>query len=483
VNGSLPDASAPSARCRPAPTMRTSPTAAGRPRAGDPPPAGVGWTTCASPTRPVSEDAPPAPDLRPALPEPDRERPPVAPPVPVGGPAGPPAVGEPPVPYTVPPPFVLPPLPVDSTEIGAFAPTGALRLSTGARPAPPTCRPPDEPPIVGVPSDPPPAEGDCTPLVPPEPAALPPLLGEATLTGAFAVTGADADVCGAPLAGPTCAVPVESPVDCPPVLLATAGAGDPLVAPEPAALPPLFGEATLTGASRVVGAVAAVAGETPRSVTCAAPVEPCTDRSPEPPPDALDAVVAPLSPVRVALPPLCGEATLTGALPVAGADAAVSGEALTAPTCAEPVESPVDCPPPPVLDDEAALAPPPPELDALPPLCAEATLTGALTVAGADAAVAGEALTAPTCAEPVESPVDCPPALDDDAGAALAPPALDDDAGAPLAPPPPDDAALPPLFGEATLTGALTVAGADAAVCGAALAAPTWAAAVDWVTS
>jgi hypothetical protein len=54
----------------------------------------------------------------------------------------PPALKPPP-----PPPAALPPLSVDSSEIGALAVTGACRDSTGARSAPPTCSPPDEPPI------------------------------------------------------------------------------------------------------------------------------------------------------------------------------------------------------------------------------------------------------------------------------------------------------------------------------------------------
>jgi hypothetical protein len=103
-----------------------------------------------------------------------------------------------------------------------------------------------------------------------------------------------------------------------------------------------LGEAIVIGALAVTGAATATSGETLVERTCAAPTEPRTRWSPDelrpeageslPPADA-DA-----PPLRVALPPLFGDATVTGALTVAGAEAAAAGEASAFPTWAEATE-------------------------------------------------------------------------------------------------------------------------------------------------
>ena len=126
----------------------------------------------------------------------------------------------------------------------------------------------------------------------------------------------------------------------------------------------------------------------------------------EPPPSPPEAE-AEVSPERPASPPLFGEATVTGALAVAGASAAAPAEPSAAPTCADPDEPAVSWVPEP--------AEPPPELEAdvspawlaSPPLFGEATVTGAFTVAGAVAATFASGATEPTCAAPVEPVTSC----------------------------------------------------------------------------
>jgi hypothetical protein len=106
-------------------------------------------------------------------------------------------------------------------------------------------------------------------------------------------------------------------------------------------LPPLFGEATVTGALAVVGASAEAPADPSAAPTCpeAAELEvswPALDPAELPPPD----VVAEVSPDWLASPPLLGEATVTGALTVAGALAATLASGSADPTCAAP-EDPV----------------------------------------------------------------------------------------------------------------------------------------------
>ena len=122
-----------------------------------------------------------------------------------------------------------------------------------------------------------------------------------------------------------------------------------------AASPPLSGERTVIGALAVTGASAAALGETPTEPTWAPPDEPVVSWSPvvvvpspveaeaPPPPDCEASPPEPESsssapPGCEALPPLFGEATVTGALVVTGASAAALGEVPTLLTWAAPDE-------------------------------------------------------------------------------------------------------------------------------------------------
>jgi hypothetical protein len=110
-----------------------------------------------------------------------------------------------------------------------------------------------------------------------------------------------------------------------------------------------------------------------------------------------------VSPDRVASPPLLGEATVTGALAVAGAFAAALVLPSAEPTWAEAdeplvswVPAPAESLPP---EDEAFVSP---DWLASPPLLGDATVTGALTVTGASAAAFTPGSALPTWAAPVD---------------------------------------------------------------------------------
>jgi hypothetical protein len=102
-----------------------------------------------------------------------------------------------------------------------------------------------------------------------------------------------------------------------------------------------LGEATVTGALVVTGALAAAAGEASAEPTWPAPEEPSAfwpdDPAEPPPPDA----AAELSPSRLALPPLSGESTVTGAFAVTGASAAALADPSVESTWADALESDV----------------------------------------------------------------------------------------------------------------------------------------------
>jgi hypothetical protein len=109
--------------------------------------------------------------------------------------------------------------------------------------------------------------------------------------------------------------------------------------PDRDASPPLLGEATVTGALVVVGALAPALGELSTEPTCAEPDEPpvswlLVPPDDESPPD----VEADEPPVWLASPPLLGEATVTGALAVTGASAAALAPGSADPTWVAPVE-------------------------------------------------------------------------------------------------------------------------------------------------
>jgi hypothetical protein len=169
------------------------------------------------------------------------------------------------------------------------------------------------------------------------------------------------------------------------------------------ASPPLSGDSTVTGALAVTGASAAALADPSAESTWADALESDVSCPDAEPPEPLSAAVAPVSPVRVASPPLLGEATVTGALAVVGALAPALGELSTEPTWAEADEPLVSCPPEPdgelSLDADADVVP---LWLASPPLLGEATVTGALAVTGASAATAAPGSTDPTWAAPVE---------------------------------------------------------------------------------
>jgi hypothetical protein len=159
------------------------------------------------------------------------------------------------------------------------------------------------------------------------------------VTGALAVTGASAAALVDPSAESTWADALESEVSCP-----DAEPPDPLsvaVAPESPvrfASPPLFGEATVTGALAVVGASAPALGELSTEPTWAEPDEPLMSWPAEPDDEPLLDAEADVSPLWLASPPLLGEATVTGALAVTGASTATAAPGSADPTWAAPVE-------------------------------------------------------------------------------------------------------------------------------------------------
>jgi hypothetical protein len=232
------------------------------------------------------------------------ESPIVCPPPPDG--VEPPVEAEPPSPAD-PSPLVpallspvvaaFPPLSGESTVTGALTVAGASAAAAGEAPAEPTWAAPDEPSTVwpDEPADPlpPAAEADVSPSR----VASPPLSGDSTVTGALAVTGASAAALADPLAESTWADPLESDVFCPdaePEPLSAAVAPE---SPVREASPPLSGEATVTGAFTVVGALAPALGEPATAPTWAEADEPLVSCPPEldgePSLDA-DADVAPL---------------------------------------------------------------------------------------------------------------------------------------------------------------------------------------------
>jgi hypothetical protein len=234
---------------------------------------------------------------------------------------------------------------------GAFATTGAAAAAPGETPTDPTWPDPEEPdtswsPLL-VPPDPPEAVAPEPPVC----AASPPLFGDSTVIGAFAVTGALPATLGETPTEPTCAEPdepvvswsplvvVPSPVeaDAPPPPDCDASPPDPESSSAAApASPPLSGEATVIGALAVTGASAAALGDVPTSLTWAAPDEPVVSWSPPevdvPPAEA----EAPEPPDCEASPPLFGEATVIGALAVTGAFAAAAGATSVVPTWRQP---------------------------------------------------------------------------------------------------------------------------------------------------
>jgi hypothetical protein len=165
----------------------------------------------------------------------------------------------------------------EATVTGAFGVAGASAAASGATPADPTWAAPDDR-LTSCPADEPP-EPLSPALAPVSPAleASPPLLGEATVTGALTVVGASAAALGEPSTAPTWADPAEPSVACPPEpdgALPLVVEAD--VAPLWLASPPLFGEATVTGALAVTGASAATPAPGSTVPTWAAPVEPVT---------------------------------------------------------------------------------------------------------------------------------------------------------------------------------------------------------------
>ena len=156
---------------------------------------------------------------------------------------------------------VLWPLQSEATQTGAFAFTGAdtdRAGSTLAEPAwtlpadwPTDCEPPEPLPLVEA-LLPPPPELWSVEL---------PLQSEATQTGALAFTGAEAETAGSTLACPACTLAADWSTDCEPpepLLLVEALPPPELWSMEP----PLQSEATQTGAFALTGAEAETAGST-----------------------------------------------------------------------------------------------------------------------------------------------------------------------------------------------------------------------------
>ena len=228
-----------------------------------------------------------------------------------------------------------PPLFGDRIVTGAFGVSGASASTPGDSDGGSSCAAPVDPVVSWVPPvDPPPSSPPPAVADPPLPVASPPLSGEAIVTGALAVTGAAAATAGETSTAPTCAAPVESPTSW----SAAPAESSPLdvlaaVSPARVEVPPLFGERTVTGALAVTGASAATPASGSTESTWADPLESlvsCSALAPaeSPEPDA----EAPVSPSRLAFPPLLGEATVTGALAVTGASAAALVDPSAEPT-------------------------------------------------------------------------------------------------------------------------------------------------------
>jgi hypothetical protein len=130
-------------------------------------------------------------------------------------------------------------------------------------------------------------------------------------------------------------ITVVSAPRTPPVAVAGPGAAVPR--PPPVAVPPQPSDATHTGAFALTGAAAAIAGSMVVSFAWTAPIDFPAPWGPPPsgPPNGV-AVSVPSPPA--AFPPQPFDATHTGALTVAGAEAAAAGETVVPLACTVPTD-------------------------------------------------------------------------------------------------------------------------------------------------
>ena len=209
---------------------------------------------------------------------------------------------------------------------------------------------------------------------------LRPLQSLATQTGALAFTGAEADKAGSTFVCPLWTLTSDWLVDC--------SAEPPLEPVEP----PLQSLATQTGAFALTGAEAERAGSTLVCPACTLPADSSTDCELPELSELVEALLVPPPELCCVEPPPQSLATQTGASALTGAEADTAGSTLVCPGCTLPADWSTDCEPPELVElvpvlvlvaglDESCWV----EL----PLVSEATLTGVLVLTGALALVLG----------------------------------------------------------------------------------------------